>query len=444
MGIFAPSAADIGSAVATAVAAELDKRSSIEDPKVPISDARIIEFLGLQGISATGISVTIEKALGVPAIWAAVNFLSGSLAHPPFNLFKKDSKGGREKVRGGLATILHDAVNDETSSFDWRKQHFDSVFTGGRAFTFIEKNSVQKVSNLWPLDPDRTTVKRVDGRKVYEHRDGKKTHTYVASEIIDQAFMLKSDGLRHRSPIMANRDAIGLMIAATQYASKFFQNGGVPPFVLTGPFKSPGSLERSATDMETAVKEAAEKRKLAISLPNGHDLKPVGANPEDSQLVELQRFCIEQAARIWGLPPIFLQDLTHATLNNSEQQDLHLVKHVLTRWAKQFEQECNLKLFGRMNTRQYAEMNLDGILRGDFKARMEGNARAISTGQMTPDEARELENRPAHGGPAAKLHMQGAMMPIDKLGTKPAPAAGNGNGLPADDGEEMGKQDDGP
>ncbi|WAX93187.1 phage portal protein [Aminobacter sp. NyZ550] len=432
MGIFGPSRREIESAVQTAVTAALEQRASIEDPKVPISASNIVEFLGLHGISASGKRVTIDNALGVPPVWAAVNFLSGTLAGLPCVLYRKTGKG-REKVNGGLAAILHDAVNEETSSFDWRKSFFDAVFTGGRGLTFIERSASRKVSNLWPLDPTKATVKRVDGRKSYEYRDGRRTHVYAASEVIDMAYMLHSDLLRHRSPILTNKEAVGLAMAVTDYGAKFFNNGGVPPFVLTGPFNSPGALARSSTDMEQAVREAAEKRKLALSLPTGHEIKSIGADPEKSQLVELQRFIIEQIARIYSLPPVFLQDLTHGTFSNTEQQDLHLTKHTLTRLAKQFEQELNLKLFGRWNNRQYVELNLDGLLRGDFKSRMEGNARAIQTGQLTPDEAREMENRPATGGAAGELHMQGAMMPIDKLGQLPARGLGDSAGPALDD-----------
>ena len=44
---------------------------------------------------------------------------------------------------------------------------------------------------------------------------------------------------------------------------------------------------------------------------------------------------------------------------------------------------------------------------------MEGLARAVQTSILTPDEARGLENRPAKGGNADKLFMQGATLPID-------------------------------
>jgi hypothetical protein len=54
MGIFGPSQRDIEAAVQAAVSTALDKRSLIEDPKVSISAANIVEFLGLHGISASG------------------------------------------------------------------------------------------------------------------------------------------------------------------------------------------------------------------------------------------------------------------------------------------------------------------------------------------------------------------------------------------------------
>ncbi len=397
-------------------ARESETRASVEDPKVPISSENILAFFGINAISESGETVTIDSALGVPAVFAAVNFLSGTLAGLPMHLYKR-TKDGRERVTGGLATILHDAVNDGLSSFDWRKYAFECVLTEGRSCTFIEHAVSGRVINLWPLDPSGVTVKRKDGRRVYEYRDGSRRKvTYEASEVIDICFMSKRDMLGHRSPILTNKDVIGLAQAVTKYGSKFFQNGGVPPFAIEGPFQSPGGMQRAADDLSAAVKKAAKEKRLALSLPAGHTIKQLGVDPEKSQLVEAQRFVIEQVARIYSLPPTFLQDLTHGTFSNTEQQDLHLSKHTIKRWVEQFEQELNLKLFGRTNNRQYVEMSLDGLLRGDFKTRMEGNARAIQTGQLTPNEARQMENRPSKPN-GDDLLVQGATIP---LGSQPA------------------------
>ncbi|MHA7852206.1 phage portal protein [Roseovarius sp.] len=351
------------------------------------------------------VAVTPETALGVPALWAAVNFISGTIAGLPLQVYRKTS-AGRQRVSGGLAPILHDAVNEEMTSFNWRKYTFERVLTTGRAFTFIERNAQGRIMNLWPLEPDKVEVKRQDGRLIYVY--GK--NTYEAREIIDLAFMMKPDGIGHKGPIMSNKEVIGRAIAATQYGSKYLTNGGVPPFAVTGNFQSGDALRRAGDDLANAVKKAAEENRLALTLPMGLDIKPIGGDPEKNQLVETQRFDVEQIARIYSIPPTFLQDLTHGTFSNTEQQDLHFVKHTLKRWIEQAEQEMNLKLFGR-GARQYVEFNVDGLLRGDFKTRMEGHATAIQNGIETPNEAREIENRPALEG-GDSLMIQGATVPI--------------------------------
>lgn len=402
------------------------EQRSIENPTVPISAPNIIQFLGLDSFSAAGEHVTIDSALGVPAVWAAVNFMSGTLAGLPIHVYRRKGEG-RERASGEVANLLHDAANDEMSSFDWRKYIFDSVFTSGRGLTFIERNGAGRPINLWPLEPSKTTIKANGMTRIYEYADGGTVRRYAASEVIDIPFMLRSDRLSHRSPILSNADVIGLAQAATKYGAQFFANGGVPPFAIEGPFHSPGAMQRAADQLQDTVKKASRENRLALSLPQGHTIKPLGVDPEKSQLVETQRFMIEQIARIYSLPPTFLQDLTHGTFSNTEQQDLHFTKHTIKRWVEQFEQELNLKLFGRTRNAQFVEMNLDGLLRGDFKTRMEGYATGVQNGVMMPNEARRKENLPdADGGD--KLMIQGATVPITAQ-----PDAPQGNEEPNDE-----------
>ena len=80
-----------------------------------------------------------------------------------------------------------------------------------------------------------------------------------------------------------------------------------------------------------------------MALPSGHELKAGGFSSEDKQLIELQKFCVEQIARIYSLPPVFLQDLSTGTFSNVEQQDIHYVKHTLRRWIEQTEQEMPVR-----------------------------------------------------------------------------------------------------
>jgi HK97 family phage portal protein len=407
---------------------EAERRASSTGATATPADNDFLRLMGLDLMqTASDVIVTTENALSVPAIFAAVNFIPGTLAGLPLNLFRR-TESGRERVTDTpLAKLLHDAPNDEQSSFEWRKYMFERVMTGGRGLSFIERNASGAVTDIWPLEPGKVKIRRTpEGRKVYEYKPkgGSQTITYKATEIIDIPFMLREDGLSHYGPIASNRDVIALAIAATRFGSRFFQNGGVPPFAVTGNFQTGRSMQAAGKDLEEATRKAAKEGRQALILPSGLDIKPLGADAAKSQLIELKRFLIEEFGRIYSLPPTFLQDLSHGTFSNTEQQDLHFVKHTMKRWVEAFEQEMNLKLFGRTDREFFVEMNMDGLLRGDFKTRMEGYAQGIQNAILTPNEARQMENRPddPQGG---TLLIQGATVPI---GSQPVAGASQGTG----------------
>ena len=380
---------------------------NLENPTAPVSANDFLQVMGWGDLFASaGVTVNVDTALGVPAVWSAVNFIAGTIAGLPLQVYRKTDEG-RERVKGEIADILHHVINDGMSSFEWRKYSFEQVLTGGRSITYIERNNSGAVVNLWPLDPTKVRVQmQQDGRKTYHTS----SRVYEASEVIDVPFMLKANMFEHRGPIGSNKDAIGMAIAASRYGSKAFQSGGIPPAVLQGPFQSGAAASRASEDVANTTLKLAKEGRPIMALPLGHELKSIGLSPENMQLIELQRFSIEQVARIYSLPPVFLQDLTHGTFSNTEQQDLHFVKHTIKRWVEQFEQELNLKLFGR-RSEFYVEFNVDGLLRGDLKTRMEAHATSIQNGIRTPNEVREIENMPAkeNGG---DLLIQGATVPL--------------------------------
>ena len=85
-----------------------------------------------------------------------------------------------------------------------------------------------------------------------------------------------------------------------------------------------------------------------------------------------------------------MQDLSTGTFSNVEHQDLHFVKHTLRCRIEQAEQEMNLELFGRESNLSF-RFNLDSLLRGDLKTRMEAHSTAIQNSIKTPNEVRDLE-----------------------------------------------------
>ena len=268
---------------------------SLENPTTPVSADNFLNLMGWGDFTAqAGITVNIDNALGVPAVWAAVNFISGTLASLPLEVYENG-----EKVSDGVGSWLNRAVNPTTSSFAWRKYIFEQTLTGGRSITLIIRNARGEVTDLVPIDPASVHVHEQVTEDFPTKTYRTKSQVYQATEVIDLTYMVKHNQIDIRGPIMTNRDIVGLAIAATRFGSKAFQSGGIPPAVLQGPFQSGVAAQRASEDIAAATTKLAREGRPILALPAGHELKSVGFSPEEMQLLELQRYCVEQIARIY-------------------------------------------------------------------------------------------------------------------------------------------------
>ena len=83
--------------------------------------------------------------------------------------------------------------------------------------------------------------------------------------------------------------------------------------------------------------------------------------------------------------------------------------------------------------RFYVRFNLDGLMRGDYKSRMEGYAIARQNGWMSANDIRELENlNPLSDEEGGNLYLvNGNMIPITMAGISNGPNLNNDSNAPA-------------
>jgi HK97 family phage portal protein len=366
--------------------------------------------------------VTVSNALRVPAVLSAVTFLSRTLATLDLIAYRDTGKGPLP-IGGKLGTIVKDAPNPEWSGYGSRTYFWQQVFTMGRGLMLIVRDERGQPVELWPVNSNFVRVTSDSmGRKSYtvsvQQGQFANSKTYPASDVIDVPFMLAPDQINVLSPINMGEKAISLALAMGDFASTFFASGGVPPLQLSGPLPSgPDAANRAMAEINRAIDNAKNSNKPIFAMPPGHTLSPVGIDPSKGQMEEARRFQVEEIARVFQIPPMFLQDLTRATFSNSESQDLFLTKHLLGQWAKALEDEMNLKLFGQFNSKRYVRHDFASLLRGDFSTRMEALTRSVQGAIRTPNEARALEGLPAIADAAADgLFIQGATVPISEAG----------------------------
>ncbi len=382
---------------------------SLENPNAPVSAENFLHIMGWGDFqSSAGVTVNIDNALGVPAVWAAVNFISGTLASLPLEVYR-----GNQRVTDGIGTWLNRAINPTTSSFQWRKYSYEQVLTGGRSVTLILRNGRGDVTDLVPLDPADLHVQEVMTSEFPTKTYRSKSRVYQASEVIDLHFMLKHNQIDIRGPVMTNNDIIGLAIAAALYGSKAFQSGGIPPAVLQGPFQSGAAAQRASEDIAATTARLAREGRPVMALLLGMSCGRSGFRLSRCNCRSYSNSASNRS-RVFTLYRQCFCRTFRRNLLNTEQQDLHFVKHTLRRWIEQSEQEMNLKLFGRDSDFE-VRFNVDSLLRGDLKTRMEAHATVIQNGIKTPNEVREKEGmEPLPGGD--DLMIQGATVPIESQG----------------------------
>lgn len=400
-----------------------EKREANPNNRTSISNPKFWNTLaGHSSESHSGEIVTDINAMEITAFASALNAVADAFAQLPIHVTKKKKGESVDDDESSEAIILRDRVNDaDLTPFDWLKGMINHYYTKGRAASLVERALNGSILNIWPLDPDRLKselrdMSDTDGivrqRRVYKYSDAAgRIHEYDSSVIIDLV-RLPDPSADRPSPVILNRHTIGLAIAAEKYAARALKSGflptqlkcTLPPEQVTAEL-----LEAAYLAAIDAVRRSRESDSWFIGMPPGFELATIGVNPSDLQLLDLRKFLIIEIARVFNLPPVFLQDLSTGTYSNTEQQAQVLVKHTLMPIIRQLEAQLNLKVAGKNQTIRF---NVDGFLRADYATRMEGHRTGVQGGFLTPNEARGLEGRaPLEGGD--QLFVQQATVPLN-------------------------------
>lgn len=391
---------------------------SRDKPRNSVSAAPAFYF----GSSGSGKSVTARSAIQVSAVYACVRVIAETVASLPLHVYESTDSGSVKALGHPLYRLLHDEPNAEMTSFILREVMLSHLLLWGNAYCQIIRTGRNQIAQLYPLLPDRMEVDRDSrGALVYTYTttDGKTVK--LAPEEVLHVPGLGFDGIMGYSPIALERNAIGLGIAAEEYGSKFFANGATPSGVLTHPntVKSPKALRES---WNAAHGGSVNSGKVAI-LEEGMKFERISMPNNEAQFLETRKFQVSEICRIFRVPPHLVGDLEHATFSNIEHQSISFGVHTIRPWLVRIEQSMNRALFSKTEKECFfVRFNMDGLLRGAYKERMEGYAIARQNGWMSANDIRELENLnpiPENEGGYAYL-CNGNMVPITEARKEPS------------------------
>ena len=370
----------------------LDRRSrTTSGTALSKPEAWFLSFLGLEN-TKSGATVTEWTALQCSAVFACIRILSETVATVPLQFYRRLDRGKERAYDHPLYDVLHSQANEDMSSFLLRETLQGHLGAWGNAYAEIERNKAGDVMALWPLRPDKTRPKRKGGKLGYETIIGGKGYVLPREKVLHIAGF-GFDGLVGYNPIQLARESIGMAAATEEYGARLFANDARPG----GYIKHPGRLSKPAQDnlirtWEERHEGLSNKHRLAV-LEEGMEFQTVGIPPQESQFLQTRKFQITEIARWYRMQLHKIGEMDKATFSNIEQQSIEFVVDTMLPWFTRWEAGFLTQLLTRQERKEYfAEFLIEGLLRGETRARFDAYAIARQWGWMSANDVREAEN----------------------------------------------------
>ena len=374
----------------------------------------------------SGTFITPETALGITAVYAAINVVSRDIAVLPRNVVKMLPNGGTVV---DPTVKAHDLIsrqpNDDIDSFRWMQTSMSHTLSRGNSFSEIVRDGDGFPVALELLHPSKTLVKRTDpgegkrGRLYYELDNKRK----LAPENVLHFAGMGFNGLIGFSPLTVCRQTIGLAMGAEQWGASYFGNGVRTSGWLKLARKMNEAALNNLRKTFNQIHQGSQSAHQIGILEEGTDFVPAQISAEDSQFLQTRQFQVKDIARIYSVPPNKIGDYSDAHLANVEQANIDYVATTLLGWVVMLEAQMTMKLLTveQQKTHRVA-IDMSMLLRGDIAARMNRiqvmrNTGAWSVNQILISEGQNPIS-PEEGG---DIHLvQGQYIPLDQVGKQPA------------------------
>lgn len=127
----------------------------VTEPRSP--DAPRIPYVGR---TTAGVVVTPDNAVSIPAVWACLRYLSQTVAVLPWHVMRPTANGGERAASHPLDYVLCRRPSPEWSAFQFRETLVHWALRWGNGYAEIERDSARRPMALWPIHPERVSVKR--------------------------------------------------------------------------------------------------------------------------------------------------------------------------------------------------------------------------------------------------------------------------------------------
>jgi HK97 family phage portal protein len=332
--------------------------------------------------TTAGVKITPEVAMRLSAFFACAKVLAETMASLPFQVYRKLPRDGVEPAPSHPVNelIQYQPNRIQTAVEFWESIILHAVLFG-TGYAEILPGARGAVDQLIFIRSDRVSQESLpDGTlrfQVTNPHTGR-TKTLLQDEVL-RIPGLSFDGINGLRVVDMAAEAIGLGLAADQYASRVFSNNlNMGGFITTQKKMSPDAVRRLVARLMEKYASPANFHRPAV-LQDGAKFEPAAMKANEAQLLEARKWQISEIARYLRIPLHMLGVDDQTNRSTVEEQGINFVKYVVRPWARRIEQAVRRDLIIATSIYE-ARINLDELEKGNLAARKDYYRAALGEG----------------------------------------------------------------
>lgn len=339
----------------------------------------------LNGLSplVNGKTITKQQAMSIPVVTKSVNWIASVISGLPIKMYKRTDKGYVEVYDDYRLPLLNNYSGNCMTANDLKKQLITDLLLDGNGYAYISKlgNKIEKLSYI-PTNK-LTYTESVDNinKIVNIWVDGKQVQDYNVFRLVNNT----KNGVSGIGFVSDCQDLLSTILGSLQY-----ENSSISSGVRRGFLKSKAKLDKDKMDeLKQAWKRLTNPNQSDVLVLNaGIEFEDASSTATESQLSQNKTINMHQILAYFGLPTNFFEGA------NSDSY-LTAVRIAVLPIVKQLVTALNNYLLLE-SEKQDLKFDIDTseLLRINANERFTAYQTGLSSGILTIDEVRRMENLP--------------------------------------------------
>lgn len=344
-----------------------------------------------------GKRVDEDSAKSIATAYECENIISDDIGMMPLQVYERAGRGAErvtpDAVSRNTAYLLEMQPNRWMVPFIWKKTIARWLIWWGNAYIWKPPSGYPE---LFILDASKTYPKfDQDGNKWYSTTFPNKEEHMIPDVEMVHLMLNSKNGWQGISVLEYARETFGRQLAQHETQDAISGSGLKPTVAL---YMKGNELSQESRELVRKAYLDASESGAAIFDEKVLKYETITMRPVDAQFLETVQATDVDVANFFKMP-LHKLNMGKQSYESNEQQELLYLRSVLNPFLVQWEQAGRLKWLSEdAQADTYLKWNRDSLLQTDTKTRAEVLQKQIQTGMMTPNEARQIEDRSAYEG----------------------------------------------